>query len=348
MKDIQHIELSSDIHKQPSSRYSALADAFNLEDQMPSTENFLHYENDKLVKYCIAASIILHFLLLAGVSRIPELTPTKAFLRPGEKVSQVRLVEQQFHEAKPEAPPDKTSALSDQDHTAVSERIPKRPPSPMSSLGRIEPVEKRIAALMSPHAPEDLSGPSEEKRIRDDQSKAQTDEKAPVQSRLKTKTPTEARQKQKEASNRKLDLKPTQQEQDIATGLASPGGPSDFFPDGDLEEAVVDINTREEKFFSYLMHLKRKIQGVWVYPSSAANLGIGGTLTVEFSIARDGGLLYVNLLDSSGHSVLDDSAVRAIQSAAPYFPFPDRMRAKRLKVRANFIYVTSNYFRRIM
>jgi len=94
--------------------------------------------------------------------------------------------------------------------------------------------------------------------------------------------------------------------------------------------------------------LKQKIQGVWVYPSVAAKSGLGGALAVEFAISKDGELLYVNLLDSSGHAILDESAIKAIRTAAPYFPFPERMKAKRLKIRANFIYITGNYFRSIM
>lgn len=324
------------------------SDVDGLESQMHFTDDVIYSEKNTLLKYCVGASVILHLLLFAAVSRMPELAPTKAFLRPGEKVSQVRLVEQDYKEPPPVVPPENASAVSDRDHIALRERIPKQPPSQASSLGKIEPMDKRIAALIPPHAPEDLAAPNEEKKARDERSKIPSDDKPAVHGKTRAKPPSESRQKQLDASPRRLDLKPNQQEQDIATGLASPGGPTDFFPDGDIEEAVVDINTREEKFFSYLMHLKRKIQGVWVYPSSAANLGLGGTLTVEFSVARDGELLYVNLLDSSGHSILDESAVKAIQNAAPYFPFPSRMRAKRLKIRANFIYITGNYFRRIM
>jgi protein TonB len=115
-----------------------------------------------------------------------------------------------------------------------------------------------------------------------------------------------------------------------------------------VEEAVVDINTREDRFFSYLMHLKQKIQGVWVYPQVAARSGLGGSLTVEFSIAKTGDLIAVNLLDSSGHAILDESAMKAIKTAAPYHPFPERLKAQRLRIRANFIYVTSSFFRSIM
>ena len=85
-----------------------------------------------------------------------------------------------------------------------------------------------------------------------------------------------------------------------------------------------------------------------MYPTAAASSGIGGSLSVEFSIAKNGELVYVNLLDSSGHTILDESAIKAIKSAAPYYPFPPRLHAKRLRIRANFIYVTSNFLRNIM
>jgi len=348
LKQTQHFESSLDTDRMPLNGQHVMDYALGSEAQMKATDGFLNYEDDKLVKYCIVISLVLHLMLFASFSRMAELMPTKAFLKPGEQVTSVRLLEQQPQENKTEPPPQQVSALSDRNHTAAREKIPKLPPTQVPPLGKMEPVQKRIAALIPPQAPEDLSGPSEEKSIKEDQSRPPTDDKSQGQNKFKAKQPADLRNKRKDLASRKLDLKPTQQEQEIAAGLTSPGGAPDFFPDGDTEEAVVDINTREEKFFSYLLHLKRKIQGVWVYPSSAANSGIGGTLTVEFSIARDGELVYVNLVDSSGHPVLDESATRAIRSAAPYFPFPQRMRAKRLRIKANFIYITSNYFRRIM
>ncbi|MFC1834380.1 energy transducer TonB [Thermodesulfobacteriota bacterium] len=139
--------------------------------------------------------------------------------------------------------------------------------------------------------------------------------------------------------------------QDLANALnprQAPQGSPGFYLDGDVEEEVVDINTSDGKFYSYLLHLKKKIQGVWVYPKGAANSGIGGQLKVEFLIAKNGQLIDCKLLDSSGHHVLDHSAVSAIQTAAPYNPLPRRLRTKRLRIRANFIYVTQSFFRRIM
>lgn len=300
---------------------------------------------DAIWKYCLAASLALHLTLFAAVPRLMEVAPAnQPLLKPGEKLTSVRLVEPPQEEKKPEPPPEEASAISDRDHTAVKERIPKAPPTPEAPLGKIEP-QKRMAALSPPVAPEHFSKPKEDKPSED--KKQEKEEVIEEKARARHKPPehSESRPKRKEPKTGPIDLRPTPQ--DIAKGFSA-GGSRDFFPDGDVEEAVVDINTREDRFFSYLMHLKTKIQGAWVYPSVAARSGLGGSLTVEFSIAKTGELLEVNLLDSSGHAILDESAMKAIKSAAPYFPFPPRLRAQRLRIRANFVYVTSSFFRSIM
>jgi protein TonB len=255
-------------------------------------------------------------------------------------VTSVRLVEPPPVEKKIERPPERASAISDRNHSTQRERIPKQLPGSRSLLGRVEPP-LRIAALSPPTAPEDLVKSGSEKRKKH-REKPDAEERAPKKDLQKNK----AVERKKNIRNLHVDLSPTPRE--VAQGLSRPGGSKEFFSEGDPDEVVVDINTREDKFFSYLLHLKQKIQGVWIYPAAAARAGVGGSLTVEFAVGNDGRLLYANLLDSSGHNLLDQSALRAIQTAAPYYPFPARMKAKRLRIRANFIYVTGNYFRGIM
>lgn len=297
---------------------------------------------DKALVYCIVVSLALHVIALVLLTRSGTLVPTRALLKPGEEVTSVRLVEppQIAKEAAP--PPEQASAISDRNHSTRVEQIPKQPPMHKPPLGRME--QPRLAALAPPAAPEDLLKQESEKH-NNDREKLDAREKALKKDHEKPKQMASLDPK-KNLRNLNVDLAPTPQE--VAQGLSKPGANRDFYPDGDPEEVVVDINTREDRFFSYLLHLKQKIQGVWIYPTEAARSGTGGSLTVEFAIANDGRLLYANLLDSSGHNNLDQSALRAIQSAAPYYPFPPRMKSKRLRIRANFIYVTGNYFRRIM
>ncbi len=312
---------------------------------LPSTLAIDESETERILKYCILAAFLIHAALFFVVTRIVGAQPQDALLKPGEKITQVRLVEPQESWNTKEPPPKDAAAISDRDHTALKQRLPKIPVPPKPPIGSMQEPPRRMASLAPPMAPEDLIKKRPE-APEEDAKKALQQER--VQKKARTHEKESSPQNSPQKNHKKnIDLRPTPGE--IAKGLSSSfAGPNDFFPQGDVEEAVVDINTREDKFFSYMLHLKRKIQGVWVYPTSAAQSGVGGSLAVEFSIAKNGELLYVNLLDSSGHSILDDSAIKAIKSAAPYYPFPARLHAKRLRIRANFIYVTSNFLRNIM
>jgi len=260
------------------------------------------------------------------------------------------MVETPLAEGKKEPPPpDQPAAISHQDHTAERERIPRLLPQPKAPVGKIEPYQPKIASL-PPSAPEEVVKPQEEpekpqpkpkiERTEKNQKKQQTPDKPRVAEKPRAPGPSPKNQ----PAPKELDLRPTPGETAKALGWA--GGPQDFFPDGNPDETVVDINTRDDRYFSYLMHLKDKIQAVWVYPAAASRQGIGGGLVAEFSIDRTGKLLEVRLLDSSGHAILDESAIRAIKNAAPYHPFPERWSMKRLRVRAQFVYITSNFFGR--
>ncbi|MGC8604369.1 MAG: hypothetical protein ACP5VS_11885, partial [Desulfomonilaceae bacterium] len=239
-------------------------------------------EMETVLKYCIIAAILLHLLLFFIVTRVVGLQPSNSLLRPGEKITKVRLVEPQESWKDKEPPPKQAAAISDRDHTATKQRLPKMPLPPKPPIGSMQEPAKRMASLNPPIAPEDLikkkaDAPEDEAKKSTRQEKMEDIPKT----LQKEVNPTSPKPKE---SRKKIDLRPTPSE--MAKGLSrSLGGPNDFFPDGDIEEAVVDINTREDKFFSYMLQLKRKIQGVWVYPAAAAQSGMGGSLALEFSIA---------------------------------------------------------------
>lgn len=300
---------------------------------------------DGYLKYCIAVSLVLHVALFGLIPRMAAVSQPKSLIKTGENVTPVRIVDFLAPKTHEEKPPENATAMSDRNHTAQQERLPKPSPTPRSLLGNIAPPP-RIAALAPPQAPEDLETAESEQAEEQAEPKPTPGRKPAAKKPTETRRPSPVQNGRDQMRNRAVDLRPTPQE--IARALSGVGYGHDMHADGDAEEAVVDINTREDKFFSYLLHLKRKIEGVWVYPSIAAQAGIGGELLVEFLIANNGQLLNVSLMDSSGSPILDDSAVKAIRSAAPYHPFPPLLKSKRLRVRAKFIYITQTAFRRIM
>jgi periplasmic protein TonB len=320
----------------------------------------------KYLKYALLVSILLHAGIAASMVRYGYFDSPRDALKPGEKVTQVRLVDFPDPPKQEEPPPAEASAISDRNHTAKIVRMPKipvtpspepppppptepdrpEPPEPAAPVGKVEPQEQRLAALQPPLAPEELVK-QEPDPVKEEKAEKKVQAKKPAEKKKPSKPEQPAaRQARAVVPKSHKDLLPNSSEiERVVTGQV---GPRDFFDQGTPDEPIVDINTRDDKFFSYLLHLKRKIQEVWVYPRVAAQSGVAGQLTLEFLIARDGQLVGVNLLDSSGHSILDESAIAAIRSAAPYHKFPDRMKAKRLRIRANFIYITQRSFGRIM
>jgi len=84
--------------------------------------------------------------------------------------------------------------------------------------------------------------------------------------------------------------------------------------------------------------VKRKIYANWGYPFEAQQRGLQGKLVIEFHIAKDGDLQFVELRDTSGETILDAFAMNAVRLAAKYDPLPDAMRRDVLPVVAIFVY----------
>ncbi|HEX9878758.1 MAG TPA: energy transducer TonB, partial [Candidatus Binatia bacterium] len=61
-------------------------------------------------------------------------------------------------------------------------------------------------------------------------------------------------------------------------------------------------------------------------------------LVVEFTVLGDGSLSGARLIRSSGFSILDEEALRAVRSAAPFYPIPPWIHKKRLAIIASFEY----------
>jgi protein TonB len=62
------------------------------------------------------------------------------------------------------------------------------------------------------------------------------------------------------------------------------------------------------------------------YPEEAKRRGIQGNLVLDVSVRADGTLGSMAVRRSSGHKLLDDAALRIVELAAPFAPFPPDIR----------------------
>ena len=105
-----------------------------------------------------------------------------------------------------------------------------------------------------------------------------------------------------------------------------------------VDDEPVSLDTKEAKYVSYFSRIKQQIQRVWVYPSQGIKRTLSGELTLKFEISKDGNLLSLRLINSSGSNILDANAVKAVRGAAPYYPFPITITKKKLSILATFVY----------
>lgn len=96
------------------------------------------------------------------------------------------------------------------------------------------------------------------------------------------------------------------------------------------KRAFVGANTREYVFARYVDDWVTKVEriGNVNYPEAARRQGIYGSLRLTVSIYSDGRIETVDIDRTSGSKILDAAAIRIVQLAAPYAPFPDDMRKK--------------------
>jgi len=107
---------------------------------------------------------------------------------------------------------------------------------------------------------------------------------------------------------------------------------------GGVEGQPIPLDTPEPKFQDYFNKVRERIKANWVYPRQAGERNIEGELLIEFHIAKDGRLEYIELLDSSGTRILDDAALTAVKLAQPFPPVPDDIAKHTLAINGQFRY----------
>jgi protein TonB len=113
---------------------------------------------------------------------------------------------------------------------------------------------------------------------------------------------------------------------------------------------TVWMDTQQDLLFSFMRRFRDNIYSVWNYPDAATRQGQQGTCLLRITVDRKGNVTDVTLLESSGHRLLDEEAMRAVRQGATYGPLPRAYPNEDLKIMAFFQYhlsgVTGGSFRR--
>jgi protein TonB len=90
----------------------------------------------------------------------------------------------------------------------------------------------------------------------------------------------------------------------------------------------IGSQAREYRFARYVEDWRMKVEriGNLNYPLAARQNKLYGSLILTVSIRADGSIEKVEVNRKSGHRILDAAAVKIVEMASPYAPFPDDIR----------------------
>lgn len=140
-------------------------------------------------------------------------------------------------------------------------------------------------------------------------------------------------------------LRPPIDDLDLAekpdTDISKPEEPAASKTSSEETQETISLDTADKRYVTYAQAIKERIAGQWKYPQEARKKRLEGRLVALFSLNREGALTRMEITRSSGHEVLDREAERAVQSAAPFPPFPSTITVSRLNINVSFDYTLS-------
>jgi len=89
-------------------------------------------------------------------------------------------------------------------------------------------------------------------------------------------------------------------------------------------QIFVSARTQEFRYANYMTEWVKKVErvGNLNYPDEARRAGISGKLMMDVALNADGTVRDIRILRPSGHTVIDEAAIRIVNLAAPFPPFP--------------------------
>lgn len=319
----------------------------------------------------IIGSVLLHLLLLIFLVISQFDVAPKVAKQEKKQPEFIEITDIPVPKEKETKPPKETKRLAERSHDAPEEKTrdeytkrgsPPVPPAPQQPPA--PPVPPQPEQKPRTEVKKQQPKPAEKKAEKKTETKVAKREEIRKQVQREEAIRKEAlaalpREEMKETGKQEAqEQTPTKDlskitRDDLFSGVPSSfSQPSNSSPDYlgardvNKKEDTVELSTTEYKYFSYFAKLKRQIEGVWGYPQESRMHGEQGQLYLVFTIKRNGELANIELLRSSGYARLDEEAMRAIRTAAPFAPFPEGWGAlETLNIKATFIYEFGGFIR---
>ncbi len=93
-------------------------------------------------------------------------------------------------------------------------------------------------------------------------------------------------------------------------------------------QLTITSRSREYRDAAYMEAWRQKVEriGNLNYPDEARRKKLSGSLILDVALKPDGSVMEILVRRPSGHAVLDDAALRIVNLAAPFAPFPSEIK----------------------
>lgn len=261
--------------------------------------------------FCLAA--IFHALVILGIVFTPE---EKA--GPRYEYMDIVLVRQSTEAAEDADVLAQANLIGGGDIDAES--VPASPLPPMQKAERSELAEpvapQEIEPVAEPELPEPASPPEQEtvEQLAVEVEKA-TSVAEDTPDAVQTKRPSAS---ELMTNSLKMAALSSEVQRKLETRAKRP------------KRTFISASTRKYKYAAYMEAWRAKVErvGNLNYPEEARRRKISGQLVLDVALNPDGKINQITIRSSSGHKVLDDAAIRIVELAAPYAPFPEAIRAE--------------------
>ena len=261
------------------------------------------------LSFTLYLAVLVHGALIFGVAPAPrepappryETMEVVLVQRPDETLSETARLAQANQQSGGEIPPETAPALPQPDVDQQTE-APALPETP-SRAPRSPQVQTIVDALPFPaESIKPLSIEAPATKAADVAPSAKTQE--PSATALLTE-------------GLKMVAKNAETEARPETSLAGP------------RRKFISASSREYKYAAYMEAWRAKVErvGNLNYPEEARQRGLSGNLVLDVALSPDGNIHQITVRRSSGHKILDEAAIRIVELAAPYAPFPPSIRA---------------------
>lgn len=136
-----------------------------------------------------------------------------------------------------------------------------------------------------------------------------------------------AEEEEQEEFRDQQDMSVEQRSQEIASLEAKLDIQTQAYAKRPRTTRLTSASTKQAENALYLHKWRERIEtvGNLNYPAEAKNNKIYGQLRLVVSLMPDGSVLKVDIIESSGHKILDEAAIRIVHLASPFEAFPPNM-----------------------